>query len=214
MEKESFNKNDLDSALERSPGLDIQRIIHENKSSVDPSLKALTQDFEDLDFLVKSDRAKKSSEITPKNPSFQAKKSTKKHSKFTAEKIRDRIGSIESIRRSLGLSKKALADKLLVDPSSMNRWCKGEAEAPPYIYRALDWYLSLIEKHPVFRDSLWEKNKDILSQLKEEDLEQLADVLGERLNLHKKQSSPYLYFGFGAFFGALLFLILVSIIYS
>lgn len=60
--------------------------------------------------------------------------------------IRARLGDLEQIRAKLGLSRRKICQLLLVDPSAWTRWCR--TEPPPHVYRALEWYLLLIEKEP------------------------------------------------------------------
>lgn len=59
--------------------------------------------------------------------------------------LKNKNGSLESIRKRLGFNQKQMGELLLVDPSAWSRWTKdGEAneKAPPYVYKALDWYLN------------------------------------------------------------------------
>src|SRR5262245_48633409 len=60
-------------------------------------------------------------------------------------------GDLEQIRQRLGLSRRKICQLLLVDPSAWTRWTSSGGEAPPHIYRALDWYLSMMEKDPEYR---------------------------------------------------------------
>lgn len=62
--------------------------------------------------------------------------------------IRKQTGDLESIRLKLGLSARKICQLLLVDPSAWTRWTKAGGDAPPHIYRALQWYLSLQDKIP------------------------------------------------------------------
>ena len=62
--------------------------------------------------------------------------------------IRARVGNLEEIRARLGLTRRKMCQLLLVDPSAWTRWSAPGGEAPPHIYRALEWYLLLIEKDP------------------------------------------------------------------
>jgi len=64
--------------------------------------------------------------------------------------LRRQLGSLEKIRQDLGLSQRKMAQLLLVDPSAWTRWTRnGEIDsAPPHIWRALQWYLTLQEKIP------------------------------------------------------------------
>lgn len=62
--------------------------------------------------------------------------------------MRRQMGSLESVRLDLGLSQRKMAQLLMVDPSSWTRWTKQGDEAPPHIWRALQWYMALREKIP------------------------------------------------------------------
>ncbi|MFS4459948.1 hypothetical protein [Bdellovibrio sp. HCB2-146] len=62
--------------------------------------------------------------------------------------MRRQMGSLESVRLDLGLSQRKMAQLLMVDPSSWTRWTKQGDEAPPHIWRALQWYMVLREKIP------------------------------------------------------------------
>lgn len=77
----------------------------------------------------------------------RAKPSLRMQYDAEAAVIQKKIGNIDDIRLDLGLSKRQMAQLLLVDPSSLTRW-NNEGEVPTYIYRALQWYLALINKQP------------------------------------------------------------------
>lgn len=62
--------------------------------------------------------------------------------------IRSQIGDLEAVRIQLGLSQRKISQLLMVDPSSWTRWTKQGDEAPPSVWRALQWYMSLKEKIP------------------------------------------------------------------
>lgn len=79
--------------------------------------------------------------------SLKSKSSLKMQYEAEASVIEKKVGNIDQIRGDLGLSKRQLAQLLLVDPSSLTRW-ENDGVVPPYIYRSLQWYLALIEKHP------------------------------------------------------------------
>jgi hypothetical protein len=68
---------------------------------------------------------------------------------------RSRIGSLEDVRFRLGLSRRKMCQLLLVDPSAWTRWTKPGSDAPPHIYRALEWYLLLTEKFPGMGNPFW-----------------------------------------------------------
>lgn len=90
------------------------------------------------------------------------------------------IGDIETIRKTLGLSRRKICKLLLVDPSSWTRWTKSGSDAPAYIYRSLQWCLAIMEKypeaHPIVRS---------LSYEKENKVEALSRKLEDRIGLHK-----------------------------
>lgn len=64
------------------------------------------------------------------------------------EVIKRQIGDLEGARTTLGLSQRKMAQLLMVDPSAWTRWNKDKEGAPPHIYRALQWYLTIHEKIP------------------------------------------------------------------
>ncbi|WII71050.1 hypothetical protein QJS83_11315 [Bdellovibrio sp. 22V] len=78
----------------------------------------------------------------------RSKTSLRMHYEAQVSVIQKQIGNLEEIRGNLGLSQRKMAQLLLVDPSSWTRWTKQGDEAPPHIWRALQWYLALREKIP------------------------------------------------------------------
>ncbi|MBT4760460.1 MAG: hypothetical protein HOO06_02075 [Bdellovibrionaceae bacterium] len=64
--------------------------------------------------------------------------------------IKAKIGGVDNIRLQLGLSKRKLAQLLMIDPSSLTRWSKEPHRVPAHIYRSLQWYLALIDKEPAW----------------------------------------------------------------
>ena len=62
--------------------------------------------------------------------------------------MRRQMGSLEAVRLDLGLSQRKMAQLLMVDPSSWTRWTKQGDEAPPHLWRALQWSMALREKIP------------------------------------------------------------------
>jgi len=62
--------------------------------------------------------------------------------------IQKQLGNLEKIRTDLGLSQRKICQLLLVDPSAWTRWHRDGEEAPPHIWRALQWYMTLQEKIP------------------------------------------------------------------
>lgn len=88
-------------------------------------------------------------------PSFQrARSSLRQRYEAEARVIEKRLGGLESVRESLGLSQRKMAQLLLVDPSAWTRWTSGDA-APPHIWRALAWYLALQDKYPALDAAFW-----------------------------------------------------------
>lgn len=71
------------------------------------------------------------------------------------EIIRRKIGSLEGIRQQLGLSQRKICQLLLVDPSAWSRWVRDDEDAPPHIYRMLQWYLALQDKYPALDVNFW-----------------------------------------------------------
>lgn len=62
--------------------------------------------------------------------------------------IEAKLGPLDQIRKDLGLSKRKLAQLLMVDPSALTRWSHRPETIPPIVFRALQWYYALIEKKP------------------------------------------------------------------
>lgn len=79
---------------------------------------------------------------------LKAKTSLRLNYEAQVEVIRRQIGGLEGARLKLGLSQRKISQLLLVDPSAWTRWVKDGEKAPPHIFRALQWYLSLQEKLP------------------------------------------------------------------
>lgn len=78
----------------------------------------------------------------------RSKTSLRMHYEAQVSVVQKQIGNLEEIRGSLGLSQRKMAQLLLVDPSTWTRWTKQGDEAPPHIWRALQWYMALREKIP------------------------------------------------------------------
>ncbi|MCM2280850.1 MAG: hypothetical protein NDI61_03275 [Bdellovibrionaceae bacterium] len=71
------------------------------------------------------------------------------------EVLKRKIGDLEAIREQLGLSQRKMCQLLMVDPSAWTRWARGSGQAPPHIFRALQWYLALQEKYPALDVNFW-----------------------------------------------------------
>jgi transcriptional regulator with XRE-family HTH domain len=98
-------------------------------------------------------------EIAFENQTRESKRRAKSslRLKYEAETqvIERKLGDLEAIRQQLGLSQRKIAQLLLVDPSAWTRWTKGVDQAPPHIYRMLQWYLALEEKYPALDVNFW-----------------------------------------------------------
>ncbi|MCB0393920.1 MAG: hypothetical protein KDD25_05145 [Bdellovibrionales bacterium] len=71
-------------------------------------------------------------------------------------RIVEKHGDLDSIRKKLGLSQRQICRELFVDPSAWSRWTKAGSDAPPHIYRTLDLLLSggeAIEKRVEIREN-------------------------------------------------------------
>ncbi|MCE3009941.1 MAG: hypothetical protein LW875_04960 [Proteobacteria bacterium] len=80
---------------------------------------------------------------------FKSKTADRLHYEAQVQVIRKQIGSLEEVRGKLGLSQRKICQLLLVDPSAWSRWTRSSVDsAPPHIFRALQWYLTLKEKIP------------------------------------------------------------------
>ncbi len=107
--------------------------------------------------------------------------------KYDAEKevIRKKLGGLEAVRISLGLSQRKICQLLLIDPSTWSKWLKNEDLAPPSVYRTLQWYMALIEKQPE-----WHPQNAFLGsfQNRSSDKEMLAKIteLQKQLKISQK----------------------------
>lgn len=108
---------------------------------------------------------------------LKAKTADRLHYEAQVQVIRRQIGGLEEIRGKLGLSQRKICQLLMVDPSAWTRWTKsGVDQAPPHIYRALQWYMSLQEKIPGLTPSYFlGKDPRVLNQ-------RLEDKLGHEFN--------------------------------
>lgn len=85
------------------------------------------------------------------DPNLRVKSAIRMRYEAEVSFLRKQNGELEQIRERLGLSRRKICQLLLVDPSAWTRWTAPGSEAPPHIYRALDWYLSIMEKDPEYR---------------------------------------------------------------
>lgn len=103
--------------------------------------------------------------------------------------IRRQLGGLEEIRGKLGLSQRKMCQLLMVDPSAWTRWTKsGVDQAPPHIYRALQWYMSLQEKIPGLTPAYFlGKDPRVLNQQLEGKLSvELASLRAEIIQLKEQ----------------------------
>ncbi|MBK7842626.1 MAG: hypothetical protein IPJ71_02865 [Bdellovibrionales bacterium] len=110
--------------------------------------------------------------------------------KYEAETavIQKKIGHLEDIRNSLGLSRRKMAQLLLVDPSAWTRWTKNEDSAPPHIFRALQWYMALIDKQPGWHPQNSFNSGDVV-KVQEERLNQVQSNLERQISYLKSENN-------------------------
>lgn len=107
--------------------------------------------------------------------------------------IQNQIGDLESIRFQLGLSQRKMSQLLLVDPSAWTRWVRGTTEAPPHIWRALQWYLALKTKIPGLTNEYFLGPKQAAQMAQIEKIHQENTLQIEELrSLLKKQDQTIL----------------------
>lgn len=132
-----------------------------------------------LNFKDSSQTKTSSSEVETFKPDGdleRSKSSLRMKYEAEVEVIKKTQGDLEKIRRTLGLSKRKMAQLLLVDPSAWTRWTSKNGEAPPHIYRALQWYLILQDKHPELKSSVW-LNSVARPQMSEHEIENIKKVV-------------------------------------
>jgi transcriptional regulator with XRE-family HTH domain len=122
---------------------------------MDGHLETLTDDqLEDLNDLIEGlgePVSKKDPSNTPLNSSSSAPRilsSQKMRYEAEVSLIKKKWGSLEEIRKTLGMSQRKMCQLLMVDPSAWTRWSRSQTDAPPHIYRSLNWFLLLQEKDP------------------------------------------------------------------
>lgn len=89
------------------------------------------------------------------NRAFRAKSALRLKYEAESEVLRRKLGDLEQIRATLGLSQRKICQLLFVDPSAWTRWTRRGEAAPPHIYRSLQWYLALEEKYPALDVHFW-----------------------------------------------------------
>ena len=104
----------------------------------------------------------------------QAKTSQRLHYEAQVKVIRQQIGSLESVRATLGLSSRKMAQLLMVDPSAWSRWTKSSEGPPPHVWRALQWYMAMQEKIPGLTPQYFlGKDPEVLQQISNQKIEQV-----------------------------------------
>lgn len=105
--------------------------------------------------------------------------------------IQKQIGDLEKVRTDLGLSQRKMCQLLMVDPSAWTRWTRQEQPAPPHIWRALQWFLTLQEKIPGLTAQYFiGKDPQILHEKSMRELEDLKNTFSDRyLKLHQEMQS-------------------------
>lgn len=99
----------------------------------------------------------------------RSKTSSRMRYEAEVEIIRRRLGSLETVRQKLGLSRRRICQLLMVDPSAWTRWTSQNDSAPPHVWRALEWYLALQQQNPQYHElqnQLLSEREDLQSELK------------------------------------------------
>jgi transcriptional regulator with XRE-family HTH domain len=135
--------------------------------STEPFLETFLEEKEDqnqeflFDSLDKSSLSLDFLDFSESSKTLEEKNSSKKQESFSRAKtslrmlyeakaqiIRKQLGGLKGIQKQLSLSQRKLAQLLMVDPSTWNRWSKQEDSIPPHIWRSLEWYLALQDQVP------------------------------------------------------------------
>jgi hypothetical protein len=143
---------------------DLEAIFNQNNPLNTPFFEPSTDDL--------SQSQSQSGNLKPTADNRGSKSSLRMKYEAEVNVIKKTHGELEDIRRQLGLPKRKMAQLLMVDPSAWTRWTSSNNEAPPHIYRALQWYLILQDKHPELKSSLWLNSvaSPILSQKEVENI--------------------------------------------
>ncbi len=187
-----LSKADLEALFEGSFNIDTEgtKKNTQNKAQNTPFLGA-SFDQEKRPYFSDQNQQSRSENLKPAKADGRPKSSLRiKYDAEVSSMIKTH-GELEEIRRKLGLSKRKMAQLLMVDPSAWTRWTQKKGEAPPHIYRALEWFLLLQEKHPQYKASLW-LNAVATPQLSPKEIHnlkaQLLDWLKEQTDLRQKKA--------------------------
>ncbi len=105
-----------------------------------------------------------------------------------AERIKKQLGSLDAVIKSLGINQRQMAQLLLVDPSTMNRWIKNQEQVPPHIWRSIEWYMTLEQKTPgLSAEHFIGKSKDDINQVISSNYKAIQSQLAEEIDQVKKQ---------------------------
>ncbi|QDK37820.1 hypothetical protein DOE51_09595 [Bdellovibrio sp. NC01] len=118
----------------------------------------------------------------------RSKTSMRMHYEAQVAVIRRQMGDLESVRLNLGLSQRKMAQLLMVDPSAWTRWTRQGDEAPPHIWRALQWFSVLQEKIPGLTPQYFiNQSPQVLHQKALQELDQERQKRREEMaSLHQK----------------------------
>jgi len=112
----------------------------------------------DIDSVFESNnKPKKQNNLKLTSSALDPKLKSRHRLKYEAQVkvIREQLGSLEDIRQSLGLSRRKICQLLMVDPSAWTRWTRRGDDAPPHIYRSLQWYMAINDKFPGLGNPYW-----------------------------------------------------------
>ena len=129
------------------------------------------------------------------NRKARVKTHQRMHYEAQVNVIRHQIGGdLEAVRLKLGLSQRKICQLLLVDPSAWSRWTNAldgrEIQAPPHIYRALQWYMTLQEKIPGLTPQYFiGKDPEVLHQQALSRVEKLESKLESSIQLKADANS-------------------------
>jgi transcriptional regulator with XRE-family HTH domain len=134
-------------------------------------------------------------EKAPETPQ-RAKTSIRMKYEAQVQVIKKQAGDLEDIRIKLNLSQRQICQLLLVDPSAWTRWTKHPNEdAPPHIYRALQWYLTLNEKIPGLTPHFFiEKDPQIFKEIEREQAQNKLQYQQQFMQIHEALEKQNDYF--------------------
>lgn len=126
----------------------------------------------------------------------RAKTSIRMKYEAQVQVIKKQAGDLEDIRIKLNLSQRQICQLLLVDPSAWTRWTKHPNEdAPPHIYRALQWYMTLNEKIPGLTPHFFiEKDPKIFKEMEREQAESRFQYQQQFVQIHEALEKQNEYF--------------------